>query len=224
MLNANDQTNVIPPGNNRVDGLRARLVSGPSDREILTYTRTQDCQTALARSLAEYLEGGVIDWQGGRQLKFKKVVVQWAEPEMPSEWPSCAVLAVTPADYDSQIPSTFYIDENARQAARGVGILSQNFQVIVWANDPVERAGLVSMLEDMLEPYDWMSGLRLKVPSYFNTHATYLKRSVQFDDDPTNAQRRWRRAIFSIDGSIVQLRLIGKVPAMVPIVQVDATE
>lgn len=220
----NVQTQILTAGANRVDGLRSYLVSGPTDEEILTYTRNADCQTALARSLAEYLESGVINWQGGRQIRFKKVIVQWAEPEIPAEWPSCAVLATSPADYDSSIPKTFYVDAAGKQAARSIGILTQNFTVIVWATDPAERAGLTSMLEDMLEPFDWMSGVRLKVPAYYGVHATYLKRTVQFDDDSSAAQKRWRRAIFSIDGAIPQLKMLGRVTSMAPVTtSVDVT-
>lgn len=199
-----------------VDAQVARLISDPSDLEILTTNRRLDPRTALARGLAEYLASGTIDWYAGRQMRFKKVLEVWAEPQAPAVWPSLAVVAGSPADYqaDHFAPGTFPVPGQPGHYIRVVAGLVQQFELTIWTTDPEERCALVAMVEDMLEPNEWMTGLRLELPYYFGARATYEKMSVQFLDDPDESQRRWRRAVIAVTGAIPQLRHAGLLPTM----------
>lgn len=199
-----------------VDGLSVRLITDPNDLQELTLVRTTDARTALARGLKEYLEQQELVWEGGRHIKFKRVLQTWSEPEDPAEYPALAIVGRGEARYDG------YCVTQAASVTRAPGVflrqaseLEQFFDVTIWSADPVERAALTALLEDRMEPVDWMTGMRLELPYYFGARASYEKQSVAYDEAGVDAQRRWRRTIIRMQANVPQYVLVGVLPDMV---------
>lgn len=200
---------VLPP-----DG-RTRLVARPDDKQKLTDRRETDCRTALARGLKEYLEQLRVSTAdgtgaGGREIRFNQVLQTWAESEVPTKWPAAIVYALEAGTYDadSLSPSTF--DLGSGLTIRQVAEFTQNLVIEIWATDPIERMALVGMLEDALDPVDWMTGLRLELPHYHNARATFEKTSMAYLDTADDAQRRWRKAAIVVQGNVPQFRRLGE--------------
>jgi hypothetical protein len=207
------------------NALKARPILKPDDRQVWTNVRETDCRTALSRGLRHYLSQASIDWFDGKTYQFINVFESWAEPEDPAEFPSLAIVAATDAQYDAdRLGSPSIIKLEAQQEeeptpARYIKISSemvQEFELCIWATSPNERAALVAIVEDMLEPVDWMTGVRLELPFYFNSRATYEKLSVVYDDNEADAQRRWRQAIISLTATLSQIVPLGKLPYFRP--------
>jgi hypothetical protein len=201
-----------------VDGMRARVILAGGDLQKYSYIRTEDARTALARGLREYLEVLTINWSHGRLLKFESFKQVWAEPEDPAVYPSGAIVGEGVATYqDSEFtPRLIKLDEEqgdgSNRYLRQVSEVQQQFSLILWATDPVERSGLVAMIEDALEPASFMTGLRLELPFYFNVRATYEKISVFYIDSTAEAHRRWRKAVVAITGNLPQMVPEGDLP------------
>ena len=192
-----------------------RKIDSASSRQVFSNHRETDTRTALTRGLAEYLETLTIDWVGGRQSRFVKVFQTWAEPESMIDYPSAVVYASESGNYEDSVlsPTTIKIPDSSLYL-REVAELKLPMTIEVWSNDPKERMALSAMLEDALDPHEFMTGLRLELPHYHNQRATYEKMSMTYEDAPDTAQRRWRKAVFSVTGHITQLRRVGVLPTM----------
>lgn len=203
-----------------VDGLVCRPILQAGDVEKLTFVRTTDARTALARGLSEYLSQLRIVWEGGRQLQFQKVEVCWAEPERPAKFPSAVLAASQDASYEGSpglgAPELVMQADGTKRYLRQVAELRQEFRLQVWATDPVERMGLTALLEDALNPAEFMTGLRLELPYYFGTRATYEALSLGYDDNSSDAQKRNRRSIITIAANIPVYRPVGELQMMKP--------
>lgn len=191
-----------------------RLVSRASDKQVYTDYRDTDTRTALTRGLAEYLETLSINWPGGRQSRFVKVLQVWSEPEAIAEYPSAVVYSTDAGTYEDSVLSPTLIMLPNRTYLRAVAELRLMMTVEVWATDPKERMALAAMLEDAFDPHEFMTGVRLQLPHYHNQRATYEKMSMTYDDSLDTAQRRWRKAVFTIAGNLTQLRKVGALPTM----------
>ena len=202
------------------DGLRARLVTSPTDKQKLTYTRVEDARTAVARGLREYLEQYSITWRHGRLLRFMSVREVWAEPEEPARYPAASIIGDGAAEYqDAELtPVLIKLDstngDGSDRFLKEASELMQMFTVLVWTTDPVERSGLVAMCEDALDPVEFMTGARLELPYYFNARATYEKLSVTYDDSMDDASKRWRKASIQVQANIPQLVPVGDLQIM----------
>lgn len=181
----------------------------------LSFERTESARDAIALGLAQTMARASINWEG-RELRFKKVFNTWAEPENIAEFPALAVISFTPADYDSTVltPETLPVDDGTNRYLRVSAELRQDFAVVVYASDHVERSGLTAALEDLFEPSEYMTGLRLCLPYYFNAHATYEKLGVHHDDDGPNIQRRRWRAVFTVRGHVPQFVPVGPIATL----------
>jgi hypothetical protein len=199
-----------------VDGLRARVVLDPDDLQVLSFVRTEDARTALSRGLAEYLAEQSVVWEGGRLLAFARVTSVWADQEVPAKYPSAAVVAVEDATYDASnlTPVLVQAEDGTKRYLRQAAELMQKFALTVWAADSKERTGCVALCEDALEPAEFMTGLRLELPYYWNARATYEKVSLSYEDSAADAHRRWRKAVISVTASVPQYRPVGALPVM----------
>lgn len=185
------------------------------EKQVLTLTRKTDTRTALTRGLAEYLSQLSIAWEGGRLSRFVQVFENWAEPEDTAHYPSAVVYSGEGGSYDASVLSPqLQLIPGTNIYVRSVAELVQPLTIELWTTDPQERMALVAMLEDALEPHEFMTGLRLTLPHYHNQRGTYEKLSVTYDDSQDNAQRRWRKAVISLTGNITQLRLVGQIPKL----------
>lgn len=206
----------------RSDSLFTRVILDRNDLEQLTSVRTTDSRTALARGLAEYLGSLTFLAEGGRECRFERVQVQWAEPEVAASFPSLAITALGPAQYDDSsfepslvktTDSDYYITQTAET--------TQEFMVAAWSTDPMHRVAIACMLEDASDPVEFMTGFRLELPFYHGARATYLVRNVAFQDGAQDAQRRWRVAMFGVTGNVPKYRLAGTKPGLLPQFAVD---
>lgn len=217
---------VLPaPAPSSVDGLSVRAIIDPDDKQRLSYVRTVDVRTGMARGLVEYLSGLSIIWDGGRRHSFASAKAAWAEPEEPAKYPGLVVLGSSPMEYDSTcFKNRFLADDGSGRYLRQPAEADQAFDLIIWANDPVSRMALVAMVEDALEPAEFMLGLRLELPFYFNARATYMKTDLLFDDSAGDAQRRYRRAVIHVDASAPQLVQVVDLPNMGIQLEIDADD
>lgn len=207
-----------PPFTPDPDGLAARVILKPDDEMKLTYVRTTDARTALARGLQEYIGTKSMVWEGGRRIAFQDIKVVWATPEDPkAKYPAAAVVGAQEAEYDSsqftpKLAKTF--DPKDGRYLRRVSELVQRFAFVIWSTDPRERLGLVAMVEDALEPAEFMSGLRLELPYYFGVRATYEKLAIAYEDSSDTAIGRKLRAIITLTGHIPQMVPVGDLKPM----------
>lgn len=203
------------PVESEPDGLRARVLLRPDDEQVLSYTRLESPRDALARALKEYIEPAAINWTHGRLLKFSRISIGWETPEEPAEWPSLSIVGEGPGSYEDSEFSPRLISVGSKEQnlwLKQSSELKQNFILTVWSNDPVERAGLLTILEDLLEPALFMTGVRLELPYYFNARATYEKLSVMYKDAEGTAIQRWCLAGVMVTAHVTQYVPVGHLP------------
>jgi hypothetical protein len=204
---------------------RTRVIVSPKDQEALTNARITDVRTAVTRGLREYVEQLAINADGGREIRFAKVFEAYADAEVPATYPAAIVFASQPGTYDYKgfTPRTFDLPSGI--TVRSIAEFVQPIDLEVWSNDPRERTALVSMLEQALSPVDWMYGLRLELPHYFNARATYELTNMAYLDVGDDPQRRWRKASFSIIATCTQFKsLDARLPRLSVRVCVDVDE
>lgn len=205
-----------------VDGLMTELVRRPDEKQRTTFVHTVDPRTALARGLKEYIEPISVIAEGGRQLRFEQVQHTWSEPEVPGKFPACSIVSIGDGEYDTDAYSwPEMVADGSGRFVRKTSELVQEFQVVVWTTDPVARYGFVSELETRFSPFDWMLGFRLRLPFYYGMHCDYKAGSVVYDDQATDAQRRWRRAMITVMGHCSVLVPVGDLPRMDPRLELD---
>lgn len=181
------------------------LVTDPNALLSLTPHRETDTHTAMARGLAEYLGQQSID-VGGRKLQLTTYTT-WAEPEDAIRYPAAAITA------DAGVYDRSFTPSVEKSFANNVQLMafsefSQELQVEIWATDPRERSYLVAMVEEALNPVDWMYGMRLVLPFYHSTSATYELISSQYIDSSEDALAKYRRAQFTVRANMTAFRLL----------------
>lgn len=197
---------------------RSRLVLRDTELQLLTDLQETDARTAASRGLQEYLQALEVYWEGGRASRFEAVHQSWAEPEDIAQYPGACVYSQEPGVYDEDAYSSRLIrlpqqdDDDPVHFLRQGSEFTQAFMVEFWCTDRAERVALTAMLEAAFDPVDWMAGFRLDLPHYFNARCTYLKRSMAYLDDSTNAERRRRGGVFTIEASLPQLQAVGTKP------------
>lgn len=181
------------------------LVTDPEYSLDLTAYRETDVHTAMARGLAEYLSQQSIEI-GGRKLSLTTYTT-WAEPENQASYPSAAI-GGGPGSYDRNL--TPFIVKTIADEQRLVSVteFSQELTIDLWATDPRERLYLVAMIEEALNPVEWMYGFRLILPFYHNATAVYELLSSEYLDSSEDAMAKYRRAAFSVRGTITAFRLL----------------
>jgi hypothetical protein len=185
-----------------------RPILFPQETQVLTVNQETDARTALTRGMGEYLRSlqTVSFGTPARALTFQEVFDTWPQSEDKIKFPSAAVLGRGPGRYDA---SSF--TPGGEQVVDGGTVvklaeLVQTMEVIVWSADPVQRMHSMMLLERALSPVEFMYGLRLELPHYFNLHATYEPTGMEYDDTPADALRRYRRTHVHIMGSVPVLR------------------
>jgi len=205
----------------------ARPVTRPDDRQVWSWSRESDVRSALTRGLAEYLTQLEIA-ATGKAFGFKRVVETFADLEQRVEFPGAAVYALGPGTYDSTAlaPKTFYLDDGTRRALRLTAEYRLDAAIDFWTNDQHERAVLMAMLEDALEPVDFMSGVRIELPFYHNARATFERISSSYEDSPPDVQRRIWKGSMTVSATTTVVRRAGEIPTLKPrldLVEVSST-
>lgn len=193
------------------------LIVDPNMGPTLTEVRETDTHTAMARGLAEYLGQQSVE-VGGRKLQLTTYTT-WAEPENQVSYPAAAIGA-TEGIYDrSLIPSVVQtLNKDTRLVA--FTEFSQNLTIELWATDPRERSYLTAMIEEALNPVEWMYGFRLLLPFYHGSTAVYEMLSSQYIDSSDDAMAKYRRSQFTVKGTITAYRTL-RFPSAQPAVRLD---
>lgn len=190
------------------------LVTLRDEPIVMTANCETDTRTALTRGLAEYISQLSIQMPDGREIRLKKVKDNYSEPEDKAEFPSACVYSDEKNEYDASrfTPS---VNTNYRLPAPDKRYFVElaesvlNISVAVWATDPRERMGLAKMLEDAFNPVDYMYGFRLTLPHYYNARSEFALKSVEYLDDDADSIKRYRRLIFTVEGRVSLLKLVG---------------
>jgi hypothetical protein len=188
---------------------KTTLVTRADVPVVLSANRTTDCRTALTRGLKEYLEQLDVIALGGRQVKFKKVLETWGEPETPSEMPSAVVYSLDAGIYEA---SNFKPVVSARDRLPDGSYLlkyseyATSLMVETWINDPKARIDFVAALEDAFDPVDFMGGFRLDLPHYYGARAEFVLQKSAYADNQDDAMHRHRIAQFTLTGRVSKLK------------------
>lgn len=181
------------------------LVAEPTYHVDLTGYRETDVHTAMARGLAEYLAQQSVEI-GGRKLSLTTYNT-WAEPEANVAYPAAAIGA-GPGLYDRNLTPNIVQTLTGQQRLVSVTEFSQELTIDLWATDPKERLYLVAMIEEALNPVEWMYGFRLVLPFYHGTTAVYELLTSQYQDSSDDAMANYRRAAFTVRGTTTAYRLL----------------
>ena len=196
---------------------KSRLIAEVDDLEVITESRVTDCRTAIIRGMREYLEQLQVAWPGGRTTRFLRVVEEFAAPEQLEKYPSASVHGPGVGKYDASrmSPRVLKVGDGSQHLyLQQASELVQPFVIEAWTTDKVERMAIAAMLEDALDPVEWMYGARIELPHYFNLRATYEKLSIGYDETGDDPARRWRRVVMEVTGTLVQAKLVGKIMPM----------
>lgn len=190
----------------------ASLVLDPNQEMQLTGYRETDAHTAMARGLAEYLSQQTIE-VGGRKLQLTTYST-WAEPEAQVSYPAAAI-GGEGGVYDRGFTPNVVQTVDGKTRLMAVSEFVQDLQIDLWATDPKERLFLAAMIEEALNPVDWMYGMRLVLPFYYGTTATFEMLGSQYTDSSDDAMAKYRRALFTVRGNMTTYRLLN-FPAATP--------
>lgn len=201
-------TEIFNPAQTR-PAAKSCLITCPEQAQVLTAARETDARTALKRGLKNYLETLSFTAVSGRFVQFEKVFDVWADHEEKAVFPSAIVHSIGEGTYDA---SSFTPSVSTRYATNDGAFLVKwaeymvNLRLEVWANDPEERIALMMMLEDALNPVDWMAGAKIELPHYHNQFAVYELKSSLFPDSESNVLSRTRLAYLSLTGQVSVVR------------------
>ncbi len=204
---------------------RARLILRADDPQMLTERVEGDVRTCVARGLRDYLAGLSILGLPGRTFQLKYVILQWAEAETEAKYPSAAVTTGSVTYDDSRLtPAT-----QRTKLAEGLwaGFTAEatlDLRVTVFATELSDRSALAKMMEDGLNPTDWMYGLRLALPYYHGVFAEYSLESADFEDNAQDAQTRMRRSVFTIQARAPVVRMYSRTEALPPRFSLTVTD
>jgi hypothetical protein len=79
------------------------------------------------------------------------------------------------------------------------------------------------LLEDALNPVDWMYGFKLQLPHYFNQIAVFEPMKTQMLDSEDNSRKRWRpgSVFLTARASVVRTRSL---PGLQPLASIEVTD
>lgn len=186
------------------------LVDDPGAPSPLTTREETDAVGAMRRGLAEYLRG-VSKEISGAIVRFQEVFEEWAEPDDDNvRYPAAAVLIPEEIIYDGQAMTPSLLPEKLPDG-RFVSKISEascELLVEVHTSSPGERQGVSMMLEEALNPVDFMYGFILYLPFYFGMRAVYALLSSTMVDDEASARHGLRplRLKFAAHTSVVRPR------------------
>lgn len=210
-----------------------RLITSPSEGRP-TYTANRECDavTALKRGLREYLEQVYLDVLGVRVL-FQRVLEVWAESDEVASYPAAVVMARDEAEYDAAgftpsldvTPIVVRPEDPASQKTYLVKYSEVTAPLVIemHCTSAEERVQCSMLLEDALNPVDWMYGFKLQLPHYFNQVAVFEPMKTQQLDSEDNARRRWRPGTVFLSGQLSVLRA-RSLPGLQPQASIEVTD
>lgn len=201
------------------------LVTDSEQPMIRTVVEETDAVGAMRRGLKEYLAVASKDVMG-RRVFFENVFEEWAEPEEAGiQYPSAAVLmADGSVAYDAHSFSPTIHPDDLLPDGRFVIKVSEAstaFVVEAYCVSPGDRLGIAMLMEEALNPVDFMYGFWLDLPHYFGQRAMFSLEAVDIPDDSTSARHGLRVLRYRLMASISVVRPRNLVP-LTPKLQVDA--
>lgn len=193
---------------------KTRLIIDPDYEVEFTAVRETDVRGAALRGLREYITTLKAPWYDGTSLRFLRVVDAWLDAEALAKFPSAAIYTEEAGEFDSP---AFTPTRETLPDGRILQVAAEYVQALtldIYCTTTTERTALCAMLQDALEPVEWMAGCRLVLPHYHNAVCTYLKSSMTVNDSADSSGSRMRVASFSVVAALPQLRLVGAVPGL----------
>src|ERR1700744_86959 len=186
------------------------LVRDLGARSPRTTREETDARGAMRRGLQEYLAQAEKDVAGAR-VRFQEVFEEWAESEDDNvRYPSAAVLladdevvydahAFTPqVSSDDRLPDGRYIVK--------VSEATTDFIIECHSSSPGEPLGVAMLLEETLNPVDFMYGFVLALPHYFGERASFQVLSAGLPDNEATARHGLRPLRMKVSGRISVVR------------------
>lgn len=199
---------------------------------VYTDVREVDAVTALKRGLKEYLEQVYLDVAGER-VRFQQVHDVWADTDQIATYPSAAIMAADQAEYDYSSftpvlnPKLVVVHGPEPTDTKSYLVkyaeVSVRLVIEVHCSSPAERVACAMMLEDALNPVDWMYGFKLDLPHYYNQRAVFEPVTAQMLDAEGDARRRWRQGTVFLMGQISLLR-VRSLPLFQPKTEVEVVD
>ncbi len=143
----------------------------------------------------------------------ENVHIEWPDDPVDLDtFPSIVFLNTgSPADYDA-IGLTSNLQEETRDVyAPGTVVQEQNeyketFALEIWADSKPQRRSLYAGLESSLVPTEQMSGIRFRMPDYYDQLVCFeLNQRMNIDDDFATKNRRKGQLIIEMRFNIVAL-------------------
>lgn len=209
-----------------------RLVTDPDRRSTPSLRRDCDAVTALKRGLREYLEQCSVEvW--GERVRFETVTDVWADPEDQSAYPGCSVQTSGEARYDGgrltpklvpvAVGPELATDEGRRSYLVRYSEVAVSLVIELHTSAPEQRIACAMLLEDALNPVEWMSGFQLELPHYFNQRGVFEPVTSQMGDNMDDARRHYRPGSVILTGQIPMVRA-RSLPLLRPRLDLTVTE
>lgn len=147
----------------------------------------------------------------------------WPDHEQDLIFPSCVVIPGT-ANY-AVIGLTAYVEESTRDKYQLGTVLqwmseyTENLFLEFWCTKNAERRSIAAAFESAMSPTEQMSGLRFRMPDYFDELVCFTLNTRQNIDDE-QAGRGRRRVRFGIEMRFNIVALVNTTP-FIPEVRVD---
>lgn len=155
--------------------------------------------------------------EGGVPIAFKLEAFSAEQPTSSTDllFPSIGILP----GKGEKIPTglTPYIEETTRDLF-GVGTVLRSLatdyrevlQLEVWAASRAERRAILAGLDALFSPTEDVYGLRLRIPAFFNSVATFTPTGKQIDESTANTNRR--KAMYEVELRYAEQHLVSYVP------------
>jgi hypothetical protein len=165
----------------------------------------------MRRGLKEYLEQQQKD-VAGVLIRFEEVFEEWATSEDAGiRYPSAAVLlADGTVTFDASDFSPRIFPEDQLPDGRYIIKTSEattEFLIEIHTSSAGERGSIAMLMEESLNPVDFMYGFYLELPHYFGQWAHFQLLASEAIDDPTTIRHGLRP---------IKMRLVGNVSVVRP--------
>lgn len=183
-----------------------------------------DGRTVALRILKKYITELVFYRPGGKDkngvacgpIPFKvlpeNVHIEWPDdPVDLDDFPAIVMLSTQAATYEP-IGMTSYLQEETRDlyspgtVVQWQSEFTETFALEIWADSKPQRRSLLAGLETSLVPSEQMSGIRFRMPDYFDQLVCFSLESRQMvDDDFATKNRRRVQLMIQMRFNVVAL-------------------
>lgn len=178
-----------------------------------------DGRTVALRTLKKYLGEVTFYRHGGYSLNAagakienppidfripaRDIHVEWPDSVEDLAMPSLAFLSTREAEYEA-IGMTSYVEEDTVDKYEPGTVLIwlyefvETFSIEVWCETKAQRRAIVAGIERALCPLEYMSGVRFKMPDYYDQLVCFALQGRELVDDDFAVRNR-RRARMSVE-------------------------